>query len=165
MSIYNYKHGSVAIHDQAGTINATLGPGPGNFQISDMEEGAAQSVPVPNRGTLLELAEGDDLGLEGVPFSIEIHHDGVITSGGSSRPVDAILKTGQWSGKTTGDAGGVVWTTKLVVTFTRNAVTVTCTLYNCRCKFSYAEDGTANKITISGLAHGITGSYDPYVWS
>jgi len=150
MAVRTRKMVAVTFKDGTGSpISATLGPGPGDVKISGMEQGGVEAVAIYNRGTFLELVEGDQ---KQIAFSITIYHNQDLTA--ASSPVAALLKTNDFSSGVTKDPGGVVWTGNLEVVVTRSAVTDTFTLINARCMFDYTEGKEGNTISISGTAYG-----------
>jgi hypothetical protein len=151
MAIPTLKHGSVVGKDATGTpIQISLTPGPGNFQIQGLEAGDVEGIPVYNRGTFLELVEGQDKAYQ---FSIELMQDGKLTDGSSGKPLDLVLKQGTISAGVTTDPGALVWTVDIVLTITRNAVTSTMTLSTCRCTIDFSEDAGGNKLSLSGTCY------------
>jgi hypothetical protein len=152
------KHGVVTLAASGGSITCVLGPGEGNFNIPDLEAGMVEAVPFYSRGTFQELMEGQQKAIE---FSIEVAQEGKLTDNATNKPVDAILKQGTFSGATTVDPGGVVWTVNGTFVITRSGVTSTVTINNARCKVGVGE-GMPNKLSISGTAYG-TGSTLPIV--
>lgn len=150
MAVRTRKMVAVTFKDGTGSpISATLGPGPGDVKISGMEQGGVEAVAIYNRGTFLELVEGDQ---KQITFSITIYHNQDLTA--ASSPVAALLKTNDFSSGVTKDPGGVVWTGNLEVVVTRSGVTDTFTLINARCMFDYTEGKEGNTISISGTAYG-----------
>jgi hypothetical protein len=151
MAIATLKHGSVVGKDATGTpIQVNLSPGPGNFQIQGLEAGDVEAIPVYNRGTFLELVEGQD---KAYPFSIELMQDGKLTDAVTGKPLDLVLKQGTLSSGVTADPGGLVWTVDIVLTITRSAVTSTITLAGCRCTIDFSEDAGGNKLALSGTCY------------
>lgn len=160
MPIATLKHGTFTLQDGTGTpIPVTLSPGPGNFQIADLEAGMVEAIPVYNRGTFLELVEGSQKPVE---WSIEILQDGKLVDAATGKPLNAVLKGGTLSAGVTADPGGVVWTMSGTFVITRSGVTSTVTITNSRTKVSVAEDAGGNKLSLSGTAYG-TGSTLPVV--
>lgn len=150
MAVRTRKMVAVTFADATGTpITATMGPGPGDVKITGLEQGGVEAVGIYNRGTFLELVEGDQKQLS---FSISIYHNQDLTAAAS--PVAALLKTNDFASGVTKDPGAVVWTGNLIVVVTRSAVTDTFTLINCRCSFDYSEGKEGNMITISGTCYG-----------
>ena len=89
MPVFTRKHVSILVKDATGTpITATLGPGPGDFSYSGLEEGDVEALPIYNRGTYLEMVVGDQKQITG---SITVYHDGDQTG---TSVLDAIRKTG-----------------------------------------------------------------------
>ena len=154
MAIRTLKHGVATFSDAAAAKSVALSPGEGNFSISEMQAGNVESIPVMNRGTFLELVEGAEVPVE---FSITILHNTALTTAGTSRVLDAVRGTGNYSGVTSADPGAIVWTGNITVVYTRSGSTDTFTLTNCRLKAGYTEAAEGNAITISGTAYG-TGS-------
>lgn len=147
---FTHKHITVTFADGTGTpITATFGPGPGDVKVSGIEQGGVEAVAVMNRGTFLELVEGDQ---KQMAFSISVYHAQDLTAAAS--PTAAILKTNDFASGVTKDPGGVVWTGNVIVTATRSTVTNVLTLINCRCMFDYTEGKEGNTISISGTAYG-----------
>lgn len=150
MAVRTRKMVAVTFKDGTGSpISATIGPGPGDVKISGLEQGGVEAVAIYNRGTFLELVEGDQ---KQITFSITIYHNQDLTATGS--PVAALLKTNDFTSGVTKDPGGAVWTGNLEVVVTRSAVTDTFTLINTRCSFDYSEGKEGNTITINGTAYG-----------
>lgn len=125
----------------------------GDFTLEGMEAGrSAGSVNYPEealeviiRGKLYEYVAGDDKEMTG---QFTVIHEGELSTG-SNRAFDVTSKLGAFAAGTTQDAGGVVWSTDLVVTWVRSAVTVTLTLYSCRVSLSYAESKEGNRMVLS----------------
>lgn len=147
MAIVTRKHASVKLKDATGTpLEATLGPGVGDFTIDGLEAGGVEGIAIYNRGSYLEMVDGDQKQITG---SITLYHDGDLTDATNKTPIDGALKTGAFASGTTTDPGGVSWTTDIVYTATRGAVTHTITLPTCRCVVSYTEDAAGNQIKIN----------------
>lgn len=164
MGVFTLKHGTVTGQDASGTpITKALAPGPGNLSIGAVQAGQVEATAVYNRGTFLELVEGQQ---QSVEVSIELMQDGKVSgaSGSTASPADLVLKKGDLLSGTTVDPGGVVWTCTLVLVMTRNGVTSTCTITNWRGTVAFTEDAAGNKLSFSGTAYG-TGSTLPVVWS
>lgn len=166
MGAFTLKHGSVSGQDGAGSpVSKTLTPGAGNFTHGELQAGCVETQPLYNRGTYVESTEGQQ---QAIDFSIELWQDGKITgsAGATASPADLVMKKGDLVAGTTTDPSGTggVWMVTIILVMTRNGVSSTCTLTNCRCKWSFGEDAAANKISISGTAYG-TGSTLPVVWS
>jgi|APGre2960657404_1045060.scaffolds.fasta_scaffold03080_3 hypothetical protein len=150
MAVRTRKHVAVTIADATGTpITATLGPGPGDVKLTGMEQGGVEGIGVYNRGTFLEMVEGDQKQLS---FSISIYHNQDLTAAAS--PVAGILKTNDFASGVTKDPGGVVWGVNVIAVVTRSAVTDTFTFINCRISFDYSEGKEGNMITITGTCYG-----------
>lgn len=159
MAIITHKHNGVVFKDNTGTpISATIGPGPGDFTHGEIEEGNVEAIDIMNRGDFLERVIGAEKAVE---FAISVYHDGEMLG---TNPGGAILKLSGFSAGVTLDPGGVVWGIDCVVTVTRGATSMTCTLKNCRVKFSYGEAADGNKLSITGVARG-TGSKNAITWS
>lgn len=164
MGAFTLKHGSVSGQDGAGSpVSKTLTPGAGNFTHGELQAGCVESTPLYNRGTYVESTEGQQ---QAIDFSIELWQDGKVTgaAGATASPADLVMKKGDLVAGTSTDPGLLVWHATIILVMTRSGVTSTCTLTNCRLKFSFGEDAAANKISISGTAFG-TGSTLPVVWS
>lgn len=150
MPILTRRHLSAILKDATGTpITVTLGPGPGDLKLSDLEYGNKESVPIYDRGTFLEQVHGDD---KQPSFSLTVYHDGDLTAAAAVHA--ALNKTNDFASGVTVDPGGDVWALTLVVTITRSAVTNTYTLTNCRIKWDYSEAKDNNTIAISGTCYG-----------
>ena len=161
INMITLRHGVAYFTTGAVTKSVALSPGEGNFSISEVQGGNSEAIPVQNRGVHYSLVKGAEVPVE---FSITIMHDGALTSAGTSKPWDAIFGTGNYSGETTDDPGGVVWTglVTLVSTTTTPAASVhTHTFVNARLKGSYSEAIGGNTITLSGTAYG-NGTGDAY---
>ena len=160
MSVYTLKHGQFIGKSADGVpIQVTFGPGVGNFNVGDLEQGMVEALAVYNRGTFLELVEGQQKAVE---ISIECIQDGVLV--GASKPLDMVLKQGALAAATTADPGGVVWTGNATFTATRGGTPVTIQVTNWRMKGGFGEDANGNKVPVSGTAYG-TGSTLPVVVS
>jgi hypothetical protein len=152
MSVYTSKHGAVVFQTADATpIVVTLGPGLGSFSVAGLEAGQAEAIPVLDRGSFLELVEGDDTFPTG---AIEVMQDGALTSSVTEKPMDAVMKEGKFSSGATSDAGGQVWTGAIVYTGTRAGVATTITLPNCRMKLDFGEKKEGNGFAISFICYG-----------
>lgn len=161
MAVFTRKHGAVTLKDRTGSpIIATLGPGVGDFKVSGIEDGPtdgssytrpADAISVTNRGSHLEWVEGDEHPING---SITVLQDGSPTHATNKTPWDGVAKTGAFASGTTADPGAVVWTTDIVYTATRGALTITLTLKDCRCKLDYAEAAEGNTQSITFECRG-----------
>lgn len=160
MAIRHYKLGAASFQDAAGTLSVTFGPGEGNFAIDELEAGDVEATAIYNRGTFLQLVEGQD---KAPSWSITVLHNETLTNGASARIFDAVRKTGAFASKTTADPGGLVWTGNVILTVTHNGSVDTFTLNNCRLKVAYAEAKEGNTLTLSGIAYGLGGSARPVV--
>ena len=80
----------------------TLDTYPGDINVSGLQAGQADAVPVLDRGTFAELVESDDT----FPTaSITVHHDGRLTDAVTAKIADMILKQGAASADTTIEPG------------------------------------------------------------
>lgn len=157
MAVITRKHGVVKLKDATGTpIEATLGPGVGDFSVSGVEAGNVEMIPVYNRGDYLEGVDGDEKQITG---SITLYHDGDLTDATNKTPWDGVNKTGAFSAGVTTDPGGTgaSWTTDIVWTGTRNSVVHTLTFLTCRCVLDYGEAKEGNTITVNFTCYeGVT---------
>jgi len=145
---FTSRHMSVLVKDGTGTpITATLGPGPGDFQAGDFEEGNTAAVKILNRGDFQELVYGED---NEIPFSITCYMVGDQTG---ESITDAINKTGNFASAVTKDPGGVVYTLDLTLSGTRGGVSFVYTFSNCRLKYSFSESLEGNKLNITGVCY------------
>ena len=153
---------SVSFRTDAGTKSVDLGPGEGNLTISGLEAGDVSAIPVMDRGTFYELVEGPD---NAPTFSITVYHDTELTDGSAARVADAVRKTGYYSGETTADPGGQVWTGDVVAVCTHPGTgdVDTILLSNCRLVMDFAEAEAPNTLTINGTAYGKGSSERPVV--
>jgi hypothetical protein len=146
--VQNRRNTSVTIKDGAGTpLTRTVGPGPGDFKIGDMENGGYAAVKVLDRGQYYEAVPGDD---NEIPISGSNYVDGDQTG---ASVIDAFLKSGDWASATTTDPGGVVWEFTLVITESYAGVTNIYTCAKCRGKASWSE-AEVNKIDYSVVCYG-----------
>lgn len=154
-AVVTRKHGAVSMRTADGTpIAASLSPSLGDFSYSGAEEGNAEAIAIYNRGSFLELVEGDDKTITG---SITVIHDGDLTDATNKLAIDAVMKTGAFSAGVSTDPGLVVWTTDIVLTSTRGGVVHTHTLTTCRCTYDYSEANDGNKIVINFTCYeGVT---------
>jgi hypothetical protein len=152
MPIVNRKHGRVEFFDQGNSIGAvTFGPGEGNFTLNDMQGGQTEAVAIMDRGSCLELVEGNQT----FPtVAITLHVQAGATSTTARTVLDAILKTGTYANATTADPGGVVWTGNLRFVTDRAGVIDTYTCNNVRIIASLAEGENMNTYSISGTVYG-----------
>jgi len=145
---FTSRHMTVTVKDGTGTpITATLGPGPGNLQFGSLEEAGTAAVKILNRGDFQELVYGED---NEVSFSIEV---GMVGDQTGESVTDALLKTGNFASAVTKDPGGLVYTLDMLVSGTRDGVTNTYTLSNCRFKADWSESLEGNKINITGVCY------------
>lgn len=156
MAVYTLKHGVVNFMTGATTKSLALSPGEGNFTMSPIQAGNKASINVFNRGTFLERVDGAE---EPVTGTITILMDGAHTAAGSARPLDAIRGTGYYAGETTDDPGGIVWSGRMTIAYTRAGAVQTFTLENTRLIGEFAEAAEGNTFTISYEACG-NGSAD-----
>lgn len=139
--VFTRRYTSVTIKDGAGSpLSRTVGPGPGDFKASTVENGNYAAVKVLDRGQFYELVPGDD---NEIKISGSIYVDGDQTG---ASVIDAVLKSGDWASATTTDPGGVVWAFTLVVTESYNSVTNVYTFAKCRGVASWSENAEGNKI-------------------
>ena len=150
-AIRTHKMLGLVARTDAGTKSVTMGPGEGNLSISGLEAGMVTAIPVMNRGTFYQHVEGPD---KEIPFSITILHDTTLTNASAVRVADAVLGTGFYTGETTADPGGTVWTMDFVATVTRAGEVDAYALNNCRVTFDYGEAEAGNTLTINGIARG-----------
>lgn len=143
------RYTSVTVKDGAGSpLSRTVGPGPGDFKFSTVENGNYAANKVLDRGQFYELVPGDD---NEIKISGSIYVDGDQTG---SSVVDAILKSGDWASATTTDPGGVVWAFTLVITETYNGVTNVYTCAKCRGIVSWSEVDAGNKLDFDITCYG-----------
>lgn len=151
MAVYTLKHGVVTFTTGASTKSLALSPGEGNFTISKIQAGNKGAINIFNRGTFLERVDGPE---EPVSGTITILTDGVHTAAGSARPLDMVMGTGYYSGETTDDPGGIVWSGIITVVHTRAAAVQTFTLTNVRLTADFAEGAEGNTLTLNYEACG-----------
>jgi len=146
------RYTSVTIKDGAGSpLSRTVGPGPGDFTWSTVENGNYAAVRVMSRGQFYELVPGDD---NEITISGSIWVDGDQTG---ASVVDAFLKSGDWAAATTTDPGGVVWAFTLVITESYGGVTNTYTFAVCRGIASWKESVDGNSLSFDVTCHsGLT---------
>lgn len=160
MPIATLKHGALTAETSDGTVTINLRPGPGNFNLPDLEEGNYEVADVFDRGEFLERVYTNKKLIE---WSIELLQDGKLTDA-TGKPLDLVLKQGPFAGKATVDPGGLVWTFNATFTITRNGVTSTVKLYNNRGRITFTEDGAGNKLAIAARAAGTgSGGFEPVV--
>lgn len=146
--VNNRRNTSVTIKDGAGTpLSRTVGPGPGDFKFSTLENGNYAAVKVLNRGVYYEMVPGDD---NEIKVSGSIYVDGDQTG---ASVIDAFLKTGDWASATTTDPGGQVWAFTLVITESYAGNTNIYTLAYCRGIVSWSE-AEANKLDFDVTCYG-----------
>ena len=152
MAVQTRKHVTIQFKDATGSpLTRTIGPGPGDFTFDGLEASNVEALPILDRGTFLELVEGDT---KQISWSATVYVDGDQTG---SSVIDAVLKTGDWASATTQDPGGVVHTADVLVTVTRGAVTNTYLLNNCRTVAKFTEAKEGNTWSFSGVCYeGIT---------
>ena len=152
MAVQTRKHVAISFKDATGTpLEKTVGPGPGDFTFDGLEEANTEALPLYDRGTFLELVAGDD---KQITWSVTIYVDGDQTG---SSVLDAVLKTGPWASAVTQDPGAVVFTSDVLVTVTRGAVSNVYTLNNCRTTAKFTEAKEGNTWAFSGTCYqGIT---------
>ena len=139
--IQNRRNTSVTVKDGAGVpLSRTVGPGPGDFKASNLQQGNYEAMKVLDRGQFSEMVPGDDAEIK-ISGSIYVSGDQT-----GSSVVDAILKTGDWSSATTTDPGGQVWAFTLVITESYAGVTNIYTFSKCRGTASWSEDANGNKL-------------------
>jgi hypothetical protein len=144
----NRRNTSLTIKDGAGTpLSRTVGPGPGDFKASTIENGNYAAVKVLDRSQFYELVPGDD---NEIKISGSIYVDGDQTG---TSVMDAILKSGDWASATTTDPGGVVWAFTFVITESYGGVTNIYTFAKCRGIASWSE-AEANKLDFDITCYG-----------
>lgn len=160
MGLKTYRHGVLTFSDGAATVSTELSPGVGDFSISGLEEGNVEAVPVYGRGVFLGVVKGNEKAYSG---SITVFHDDKST--GTNKILDAVMKLNSYSGKTTKDPEGVLWTGDLVWVGTDDGGIVdTYTLTNCRLVVDYSEGQPTNTYTVNFTAYG-TGSANAFAAS
>lgn len=150
--VFTRRHVTIAVADGTGTpITATLGPGPGDFTVSGLEEANKEAQRILNNGAYLEMTYGDDKEITG---SITVFHYGDQTG---TSVIDAIMKTGNFASGVTVDPGGVVWALDMTATITDGSVTNTMVFNTCRFTTDWGVNKEANSYSISFTCHeGVT---------
>jgi hypothetical protein len=147
--VFTRRFTSVTIKDGAGSpLSRAVGPGPGDFKFSTVENGNYAAIKVLDRGQFYELVPGDD---NEIKISGSIYVDGDQTG---SSVADAFLKSGDWAAATTTDPGGVVWAFTLVLTESYNSVTNIYTCAKCRGIASWSETDSGNKLDFDITCYG-----------
>ncbi len=161
-SAVTIRHGSVTLKTADGApIAVTLTETGSGLSVEGLEEGLSEVVPVYYRGVFSELVKGQDKTITG---SIELVQDGQLTHATTKKILDAVLKTGAFAAGATRDPGGVVWTSDIEWTGTRNGVSSAFRLRNCRLVANFSEGADpGNKITINYTAYG-TGAGDQFAF-
>lgn len=158
MGTHNLRHiTAITFYDGSGTpLSCSLGPGPKDLQISDVEEGFMAALDVMDGGDFHDRVYGEAQPVNG---SLTVIQDAAFTDAGTGRPMDAALKTGAFASTgTTVDPGGLVWAGDIIVTLSRAGVSGTITFYNCRMKASFSADLNGNKMALSWSARGRNGN-------
>ena len=144
MARYTTRHGTVTFKDSAGVFSMTVGPGPANLQMDNIEEGNKGVIRKVNRGVHDGYVYDDDLQQK---CSIEVElPNAAMTHASLNRIQDVIRKTNYWSTATSVDS--TVWAFQCVYTSNDGTTTSTITLGNCRASAAFAEAKEGNKITI-----------------
>jgi len=143
------RYTSITIKDGTGTpLTRAVGPGPGDFKFSTLENGNYAAIKILDRGQFYELIPGDD---NEIKMSGTIYVDGDQTG---SSVIDAFLKTGDWASATTTDPGGVVWAFTMIAVESYAGATNTYTLAKCRGIASWEESDAGNKLSFDITCYG-----------
>lgn len=156
------KHARVTIEDNNGaSTRVELGPGPGDFQCSEIVAGQCEELPIMDRESFVELIDGTQI----FPtFSLSIFLNGSNADSTERKAINAVLGQGPYAtdaaapspapaGVTT-DPGGTVWCTKIRWTATRKGIIAGWELSNCRIKVSFNEAKDGCKYSFSGTCYG-----------
>ena len=147
-SRFTRRHVTVTFEDNVGTT-LTVGPGPGDFTVSGLEEGNREALETRDRHAHDGWVYGDDVTQE---WSITVEQvNQSLTSAAAARIYDWIVnKTRAGAALTSVDP--TVWAFKVRVSFNDGAATASILLPNNRAKCdSLAEAKETNTFKISGI--------------
>lgn len=152
MGRINNRNTTVTFLDSDETNSITVGPGPGDFNVSNL--GAYENEEIleaTNRTEHDGFATGNKLRQE-VSGTLEI--DGKLTATDEARVMDWFRRTGQYDPSTGSVALTSVdscsWAWKVRITSTFCGVTTSVTLPKFRGMVSFAESDTASTMSITG---------------
>jgi hypothetical protein len=148
-SRYTARQTTVRFEDNA-AAGLTIGPGEGNFTISNLRSSNREVVAKYNRGAHDGFVTTQDL-VQECSISIELENQ-TITDATHARVLDFVRKTGSFAAATSEDA--TIWAWKTKITMTDSATTSIIELPLCEGAFDFAEAAEGNTITISFRCHG-----------
>jgi len=113
MARYTAKHVTAWLLDKTGTKSVLLGPGSGEFSLSNLMEAGRGTATVMDHGKLDGRVYTDEVENE---WSVTVNlPNRSIVHATEARVLNAVLKTGLFEGAQTTDPGGQVWAPALRV--------------------------------------------------
>jgi hypothetical protein len=150
MARWTSRLATVVIKDQGGSIQWTVGPGPGDLSIGAENAENAEHVKKLDRGQHDGFVLGDDM-VQDVSISIELPNV-ALTDPLVGRAHDVFKKQGAWAAATSVDP--TIWAFVMEITLTDGVTTTTKTLPIVEGEGSFAEAKEGSTFNFAGRNHG-----------
>ena len=148
-SRYTARQTTVRFEDSS-AAGLLIGPGEGNFTISNIRQGNQEVVAKYNRGIHDGFVKTQDL-VQDCSISIELENQS-ITDASNARVLDFVRKMGSFNAATSVDS--TIWAWKTIITMNDGTTTSTITLPVCEGAFDLSEAAEGNTVSISFRCHG-----------
>ena len=150
MARWTSRLATVVIKDQGGSIQWTVGPGPGDLSIGAENAENAEHIKKLDRGQHDGFVLGDDM-VQDVSISIELPNV-ALTDALDARAHDVFKRQGSWAGATSVDP--TIWAFVVEVTLSDGVITTTKTLPIVEGEGSFAEAKEGSTFNFAGRNHG-----------
>jgi hypothetical protein len=140
---------SVRFEDALGA-GLTIGPGPGDLNIGEVNAENAEHIKKLDRGKHDGFVLGDDL-VQECSITVELENQS-LTDAAAARVIDFMKRQNFFSGATSVDP--TIWAFKCIVTMQDGATTAVKTLPICEGGFAFAEAKEGHTLAISVRNHG-----------
>jgi hypothetical protein len=150
MGRYNARTTTITFQDTDGSDTITVGPGEGDFTISEVNQSNTEITRVLNRGVFDGFVKGDDLE-QSWSITVQIKTEN-LTDATHARIWDFVNKSGSFA-----SANAVspdAWSWKAIVTMDDGTTTATITLPVCQGSLAFSEGKEFHTFSLSGTNNG-----------
>jgi len=144
MARYTSRHVTVRFEDSA-ALGMTIGPGPGDLSISEVNASNMEVIRVLDRGSHDGFIDGDDI-IQDCSLTIAMTN-AALTSGAVASVSDFMRKQGTFAAAASKDS--TVWAWQAIVTLNDGTTTSTITLPLCEGGVAVSEAKEGNTLSIS----------------
>jgi hypothetical protein len=150
MARYTSRMTTVTFRDSGAGSSITVGPGPGDLSIGEVNADNAERIRVLDRGTFDGFVVGDDLEQD-VSITIGVENQS-LTEASLARIRDFVMKTGSFAAAVSVDS--LIWAFEAVVTMNDGTTTATMILPRVQGSISFSEAKEGHTFSFSGTNNG-----------